>query len=290
MCICLLSGCAAVKNEDNEKLIAVSFYPVYVFTLNITEGIEDLNVKCMAEQNTGCLHDYTLTAEDARLISDCSAFVINGAGMEEFLEDVEELSENAVLVDSSTGIELICPHEEEEHHEHNHANNENSHIWMSVTNAIRQVENICEGLSRAFPEYEEEFKENASAYIQRLEILQQDMVQVGASLEGCRVITFHDAYAYFAQELGIEIFETIESHDGGEPSAKRLAQLTDEIKLNDINVLITEPDYSGSAAAVLAQETDAQIYVLNPVLKGDKIKTAYEDIMRNNLEILKAVK
>lgn len=290
MCICLLSGCAAVKNEDNQKLIAVSFYPVYVFTLNITEGIEDLRVECMAEQNTGCLHDYTLTAEDARLISDCSAFVINGAGMEEFLEDVDELSENAVLVDSSAGIELICPHEEEEHHEHEHAHTENSHIWMSVSNAIHQVENICEGLSQVFPQYEEELRTNASEYTERLKALQQDVAQVGASLEGCRVITFHDAYAYFAQELGIEVFETIESHDGGEPSAKRLAQLTDDMHSNNISILITEPDYSGSAADVLAQETGAQIYVLNPVLKGDKTKTAYEDIMRSNLEILKAVK
>lgn len=290
MCICLLSGCAAVKKEDNKKLIAVSFYPVYVFTLNITDGIEALKVECMAEQNTGCLHDYTLTAEDARLISDCSAFVINGAGMEEFLDDVHELSEKAVLVDSSNGIELICPHEEEEHHEHDHAHSENSHIWMSVSNAILQVENICQGLSAAFPEYEEELRANASEYIKRLNVLQKEMAQAGASLEGCRVITFHDAYAYLAQELGFEIFETIETHEGGEPSARRLAQLADEIKLNNIKVLITEPEYSGSAADVLAQETGAQVYVLNPVLKGEKIKTAYEDVMRNNLEILKAVK
>ena len=41
----------------------------------------------MAEQNIGCLHDYTLTSKDVRLLNDAAVLVINGAGMESFVED-----------------------------------------------------------------------------------------------------------------------------------------------------------------------------------------------------------
>ena len=146
----LLTGCTA-KPFSNKKIIAVSFYPVYIFTMNIVDGISELSVECMAEQNTGCLHDYTITAKDARLISDCSVLVVNGAGMESFVEDLYHNEENKRIVDSSDGIELICSHNHEgEHSGHSHSHEGNSHIWLSVDNAIKQVENITQKPTEAF--------------------------------------------------------------------------------------------------------------------------------------------
>lgn len=294
LCISLLilSGCTA-RTENKEKLIAVSFYPVYIFTLNIVDKISDLQVECMAEQTTGCLHDYTITAEDAKLISDCDVFVMNGAGMEGFAEDLYKTAENLNIVDSSQGIELICSHaheDEGEHSAHEH-HSENSHIWMSVGNAVAQVKNICRGLIEAFPEYEEELKENASEYASRLQALRTEIEGARRQVQGSRVITFHDAYAYLFEDLGIEILSTVESDEGGEPSAKALGQLSDKIKEENIKALFIEPSYEGSLAEILKNETGAEIYILNPVLNGKNEKNAYEEIMRSNLEIiLKAVK
>ena len=131
-----MSGCGAISVQKSNNLIVTSLYPIYVFTLNIVDGVEGVELKCMAEQNTGCLHDYTLTAGDAKLLSDCSVFVVNGAGMEGFLEDVESLSEDARIIDSSEGVALICAHHDEsdEHAEgeHHHAHAENSHIHKRI--------------------------------------------------------------------------------------------------------------------------------------------------------------
>ena len=285
-----LSGCTA-KAPQSEKLIAVSFYPVYIFTLNIVGDIDGVRVECMAEQNTGCLHDYTVTAKDARLLSDCDVFVVNGAGMEAFVQDLYETVESLNVLDSSAGASVICSHshEEEEHEGHHHS--ENSHIWMSVDNAIIQTKNICEGLCEVFPQYKEAFLENASGYISRLEKLKLEIASAGNILSGAKVITFHNAYEYLFSDMGISVVETIESDEGGEPSAKALCSLVDLITSENINSLFVEPNYDGSSAEILSNETGARVYVLNPVLNGEKNKTAYEDIMRGNLEIiLRAVK
>ncbi len=292
LCVSLLflTGCTAKPSSD-KNIIAVSFYPVYIFTINIVDGIDELSVECMAEQNTGCLHDYTITAKDARLISDCSVFVVNGAGMEGFVEDLYNREADKRIVDSSIGVELICSHtHEEEHSGHSHDHEGNSHIWLSVDNAIKQVENISNGIISAFPEYEEKIQKNTEDYLKRLSELKKEIENAKAQLQGKSVVTFHDAYAYLAEDLGFHILTTIESNEGGEPSAKELAHLSEEIKEHGIKALFIEPDYEGSAAEILKNETGAEIYVLNPVISGQKEKTAYEDTMRENIKIiLKAV-
>ncbi len=297
----LLSGCVPTSTNSNKtNVIAASFYPVYIFTLNIADGIEGVSVQCMAEQSVGCLHDYTLTAKDAKLLSDADVLVINGAGIENFVQDLNETAEDISVIDSSQGIDILCDdggHSadvegyDEAEHSHNHDHSENAHIWMSVDNAKKQVSNIADGLAKDYPEYKDAFFKNRDLYIERLNALQREMAEASLQIKDEPVITFHNAYEYLALDMGFEIVSTIESDHGGEPSAKRLAELSSEIKDHGVKALFIEPDYQGSAASILSVETDVGIYTLNPVLSGANNKTAYEDIMRTNLEIiLKAVK
>lgn len=292
--VLFLTACTgdAPKTQEGKKTVATSFYPIYIFTLNLVDGIEEISVQCMAEQRVGCLHDYTLTAKDAKLLSDAQVLVINGAGMESFLQDAFESVENLRVIDSSENAEILCG--EEHHHEeetHGHHHEENSHIWLSVDNAKIQVENIKNGLVNEFPEYKSEIEKNYRDYIVRLNNLIEERNSLSTSINEFSVISFHGAYEYFAEEMGFEIKYTIESDEGSEPSAKELAHLSSEIGEENIKILLVEPDYNGSAAEILCRETNAQIYVINPVVSGEEKLTAYEDIMKQNYEtLLKAVK
>ncbi len=290
-------GCVGSGNntKNNKDVIATSFYPIYIFTLNIVQGIDDIEVRCMAEQNIGCLHDYTLTAKDVRLLNDAKAFVINGAGMESFIEDAYENAENIFVIDSSSGISLICDDEHTHHedaeekeasHGHSHNHSENSHIWLSVENAKKQIENIKNGLVQIYPQYELQFEENYEAYMNRLTELEKETESCRAQVKDKKVITFHKAYDYLAVDTGFEIVACVESDEGGEPSAKKLAQLSEYIKNESICALFTEPQYKGSAADILKNETGISICVLNPVTSGQASLTSYEDIMKENYELL----
>ena len=285
------AGCGATLTDTEDSVIAVSFYPIYIFTLNLVDGIDGLTVTCMAEQSSGCLHDYTLTARDAKLLSDADVFIINGAGLESFLSDITETVEDLDIIDSSVGIELICSHhheESEEHHSHNHESN--SHIWLSVENAKKQVLNIKNGLVSEYPSYEKQINENYENYIERLNKLSLELENTYKKAQGEKIITFHSAYEYMAKESGLEIVECIESDEGGEPSAKEIAHLCDTVPENNVKALFVEPDYNGSSAEIISAETGVEIYVLNPVIKGEVSLSAYEDIMKENIQtILKAV-
>jgi zinc transport system substrate-binding protein len=68
--------------------IVTSFYPVYIATINVTRDIPGVTVKNMTKPQTGCLHDYSLRPEDLKTLEKADVFVINGAGMEAFLDDV----------------------------------------------------------------------------------------------------------------------------------------------------------------------------------------------------------
>ncbi|MBE6800381.1 MAG: zinc ABC transporter substrate-binding protein [Ruminococcaceae bacterium] len=290
----IFSGCAGntPKTQEGKITVATSFYPVYIFTLNLLNGIEEVNVECMAEQSAGCLHDYTLTAKDAKLLSDAQVLIINGAGMESFLQDALEGVGNLNVIDSSLNIELICDeehHHEDEHNEHHH--HENSHIWLSVKNAKKQVENIKNGLVKEFPRYKNKIEENYSDYIERLDALQEEQKTVLSGSKALNTISFHGAFEYLALDLGFNISATIESDEGYEPSAKELASLSNKIKNHNIKALFIAPDYSGSSAEILGRETNTEIYVLNPFISGEEELTAYEDIMKDNYRIiLKEVK
>ncbi|MEG1179677.1 MAG: zinc ABC transporter substrate-binding protein, partial [Oscillospiraceae bacterium] len=80
LCVSLITcfGCNNVKKEDNSKKIVTSFYPVYIFTKNLTNGIDDVTVTNITQQTGGCLHDYTLLPKDLVLLNDASLFIING--------------------------------------------------------------------------------------------------------------------------------------------------------------------------------------------------------------------
>lgn len=293
LCVLFLSACTGNAPQQKRKItVATSFYPVYIFTLNLLNGIGEIDVECMAEQSVGCLHDYTLTAKDAKLLSDAQVLVINGAGMENFLQDAFRSVENLNVIDSSENIELVCAEEhnhEEEHNEHHH--HENSHIWLSLDNVQMQVKNIKNGLVKEFPAYKKTIEENYSDYIKRLSALEDERKTVLSVTKEAEAISFHGAFEYLAEDLGIHISLTIESDEGYEPSAKELAGLSDKMKSENIKALFIANDYSGSAAEILKRETNAEIYVLNPVISGEEKLTAYEDIMKENYKmILKAVK
>ena len=287
------TGCSAGDEYEDKSIILTTFYPVYIFTLNLLDGIEDVKILNMTENHNGCLHDYTLMPKDMKALATAKAVVINGAGMEEFLEKATEMSD-APVIDSSQGIEIIGAddedshnHEAEEEHGHDHDHEGNAHIWMSPKNAARQTENIAAGLIKVFPQYEKRISENLEIYLQKLYALDSTIKTELASCRGAEFISFHEAYDYFAEDYSLVFAASFDSDDGAEPGTKELVRLTELIKSNDIKAIFTEPDYKGSAAQVLSNETGVPVYTLNPVTSGDGSKDSYEKIMLENCETIK---
>ena len=279
----LLTGCGGTNTagggKDGSFHIVTSFYPMYVATINITQGVDGVTVTNMTKPQTGCLHDYQLMTEDMKTLEKADAFVINGAGMESFLDKVVNQQKNLKIIDASKGIELLKDDDEE-----------NPHVWLSVTDAILQVKNIAEQLKAADPKHADAYEKNAAAYIKKLEALKAEMHAELDTVPNKDIVTFHEAFPYFAKEFGLNIISVVEREPGTEPTPAELQETIEQVKKLPVKVLFTEPQYSPSAAETIARETGAKIYTLDPVVTGEatpEAKDAYIDTMRKNMNTLK---
>lgn len=287
----LLTGCQ--KSKSNTVKFVTSCYPVNVIALNLTENIDGVEVINMSENQQGCLHNFQIQSEDLKNIEKSTAFIINGAGMENFLNKVAHEIPKVKIIDSSIGISLIeeeveCTHNHGsgEHHHHHHQSN--PHIWLSVENYIKQVQNVTNGLVIVDPSHKKEYKENCEKYISKLKDLKNQLDTDLKDLNGKDIITFHKAFSYFAKEFGLNIVSTINDEPGNEPTAKQISEIINTIKEKNIKSIFTEPQYSSSSAEIIAKETGAKIYILDPAVTGKTDKDSYINIMKENAKTLKS--
>lgn len=301
-----LMGCSKAPEESNDSsdslTIVTSFYPIYISTLNIIKDVPGVNLVNMTKAQTGCLHDYQLSPEDLKTLSNASIFVINGAGMEGFLDRVISNQKDLNIVTASEGISLLSSdgeehshdddhdHEEEHSDDHDHDHQDNPHVWVSITKNIEQVKNIAKGLSEYDPANAAKYEENANAYIQKLEDLRAEMHEAIDDLPNRNIITFHEAFPYFADEFNLNIVDVVEVEAGTEPSPKQLEETIEIAKANNVKSLFTEPQYAAKAAETIAKETGIKLYTLDPIVTGDSTPDSYDDYinkMKENLETLK---
>lgn len=285
----LLSGCAARQSASADMEIVTTFYPMYIFTKNIAGDIPGVTVTNMADQSVGCLHDYQLQTRDMVTLDGADALVINGGGMERFMDKVISLRDDLPVIDASEGIEMLCDeHEGHEHDGHDGQEHEelNAHVWLDPALAIRQVENIASGLAAADPANAEAYRANAASYAQRLSRLDEELRVQLAPFAGEQMITFHEAFTYFARAYGLNVAGVIAHEPGEEPSTREIADTCDLVTSLGIGTLFVEPQYPQKTAETIARETGASIYTLDPVVSGDGEADSYERIMRENARVL----
>lgn len=255
--------------------VVTSFYPVYVATLNVADGVEGVEISNLTSPHIGCLHDYQLTAGDARKLADADLLLANGAGMEPFLEKVARQSPGLRVVEVSEGIPLM---------------DGNPHVWVSFEGARRQAANIAEVLAAVSPDRAEAFRANARAYAGKLSALEKTMRDALAPYAGTPIVTFHEAFPYFARDFRLEIAGVIESEPGTEPSARELADTIKLVRARGVKALFGEPQFSDRSAQVIARETGTRVYQLDPVVTGpsapDEARDAYLRAMKSNLAVL----
>lgn len=257
--------------------IAASFYPIYIMLMNITKDMPNVDIIDMTQPTAGCLHDYAVTPNDMKNLEDAQILVINGVGMESFMDKVFQQFPSLKTVDSSKNIPVIKGEGD---------TGGNPHLWVSISNAILQVKNIGEQLSVLDPADAAEFIANTDAYVKKLEAERDKMHQALDGLTKRDIITFHEAFPYFAKEFNLNIAGVIEREPGSEPSARELSDSIDTIKKLKVQALFAEPQYPAKAAGNIAQETGLKIYVLDPAVTGPMDPDAYLNTMDCNLKVL----
>ncbi len=276
LAVCLLTAACGAASEG--IAVTATFYPIYLATINIARGVEGVEVSCLTPPSAGCLHDYQMTAADRRVLADSDVVVFNGAGLETFLDKLLPQLD-AAAVDASEGISLLPGRESEQ----------NPHVWVSVSGAIAQAQNITRGLAAADAEHAEQYEANCEAYVEKLEALRQETASALAPFAGAKIVTFHEAFDYYADEFGLQVAAVVQHDEGNAPSAREIAEVLSIIEEEGVCALFAEPQYADDSIDMIARESGLPVYELDPVVSGEADPEdfdAYLHIMRENLQTL----
>ena len=196
-------------------------------------------------------------------VAKADLYVMNGAGLEFWMDKLLEANKRMVVVDSSQGIALLQESEGEI----------DPHIWISLRNAAVQVNNICSGLIEVDLQNKDFYIKNRDAYLETLKALDVELDRTFAGKKSKIFIVHHPAWTYFARDYDLSQVPLMENEK--EPGPKYLGEVIDLARTNNITTIFVEPEYNPKAAEVMAREMNTGIVTLDPLAKNYLENMAY---------------
>lgn len=288
----LLTACGGSQKEEESQpearlTVVATTYPVYLLASAVAENVDGVVVERLNTGAVSCLHDYTLTVSDMKLIEGADVIAMNGAGLEDFMDDALSAAQGSVI-DCSEGVQLL----EAVGHDHHDGDEEEGehydpHIWMDPENAITMVENIQKGLIQVDPDNQQTYQENmlkATTFLNSWDSDLEALLNWDEGPEITGLITFHDGFQYFAKALDLPLLAAIEEEEGSEASAQVINETVSLVKENNIPVIFTEVNGSDATAQAIARETGCQVGQLTMLMDGtDSSLEAYYNGLKSNV-------
>ena len=275
--LALVTSAAPLRAQDRLNVVA-SFSILGDFVRNI--GGERVSVTTLVGPN-GDVHVYTPAPVDAKKIADAKLVVINGLGLEGWLSRlVQSAGSKATMITASQGI---TPRKL--------GADADPHAWQSVANARIYVANIRDALVAADPAGAGIYRDNAQAYLAKLDALDRDVRAAVAQIPPMRrkVISTHDAFGYFAAAYGIEFIAPQGVSTESEASARDIARIITQIKTSKIPAVFLENISDPRLMRRISTETGARIggTLYSDSLTDEKGDApTYIDMVRHNIKAL----
>ncbi|MHC1730077.1 MAG: metal ABC transporter substrate-binding protein [Syntrophobacteraceae bacterium] len=320
--VILLAAPIAFASTQKEAGDPTKVMAVQTYLADIAQNIAGNRVKISALLPLGAdPHAFQPTPADVKQVAQCNVLIINGAGFEEYLDELlQNVRGVRKIIDASAGLSFRSPgkdesagteekdhhHEAEHHHktEPHHAGHHHEgdpHFWLSPVNVIRYVENIRNGLTGADPGGAEIYSANAATYTAKLRELDQWISdQVKEIPENKRLlVTDHDDFGYFgyfSDRYGFRIIGMVIPSFSTEasPSAKHTAQLVKKIRKTGVKAILLEAGEAPQLAEQIAREAGIKVVTglhTHSVTQPDGPAPNYIEMMRfNTTAIVNALK
>jgi zinc/manganese transport system substrate-binding protein len=277
----VLVTAAPLRAQDRLKdrlNVVASFSILGDFVRNV--GGERVSVTTLVGPD-GDVHVYTPAPADAKKIAEAKLLVINGFGLEGWLPRLlQAAGSKAPIIIATRGIAPLKL-----------GSDADPHAWQSVANAKIYVANIRDALVAADPADAEIFRANAENYLGQLDALDREVRQAIARIpQGRRkVISTHDAFAYFASAYGIEFIAPEGVSTESEASARDIAGIITQIRTSKVPAVFLENISDDRLMRRIAAETGDRIggTLYSDSLTGEKGDApTYIELVRHNIKAL----
>ncbi|TNF61854.1 MAG: metal ABC transporter substrate-binding protein [Burkholderiales bacterium] len=238
-------------------------------------------------------HVFSPSPSHARTVAGAAVMFSNGLGFEGWMPRLMKSSgfrgQHVVV---SKGVQALkAEHRHDHGHAHHHHGHHDPHAWQDVRNAIVYVGNIADGLCQADAQGCDIYRDNARRYTARLQELDGQIREAWSAIgtDRRKVITSHDAFAYYGQAYGVRFLAPQGVSTEAEASARGVARLIRQIKSENIRALFVENISDARLIGQIGQETG-----IRPagVLYSDSLTAvggpaaSYVDMMRHNTATL----
>ncbi len=282
-----VSGAAAraASAGDAAQLAVTSNTVLADIVANVAGG--KYQVRALAPAGTDP-HTFQPTPDSIKILSRARVVFFNGAGLEEWWDrtirsvanpevPVIELSQGLATLGMAGG----------EREGRGRADGRDPHVWLDPTLVKVYVDRIRDALSRADRANAAFYADRVKAYHRELDDLdawiRSEIQQVPASRR--KLVTFHNAFQYFARRYGLEVRGFVVESPGKEPSAKELAALTRQIKQERIPAVFAEADFNVKLLETLAGDAGVKVVtnLYDGSLSNGPPADTYIRLMRHNV-------
>jgi zinc/manganese transport system substrate-binding protein len=274
-------GRAAVGRAESRRRAVATFSILGDFLKNVAGDRADATALVGPD---GDVHVYAPTPADAKTLALANLIVVNGLGLEGWLDRLIAASgSKAPVVVASHGIH---PREITDATGSDRSVSD-PHAWQSVANAEIYVENIRDGLIAVDPTGKEFYETSAAAYLAKLAALDSEIKAAMATIppERRKIVITHSAFGYFGDAYGLQFIAPEGLSTAAEPSARDVANIIAQIRTQKIPAVFLENIADPRLLQRIAAETGAKI---GGTIFSDSLSppggpaATYIDLMRHN--------
>ncbi len=162
----------------------------------------------------------------------------------------------------------------------------NPHYWLDPENGKRVAKAIADKLSELRPNDRAFFQQRLADFTGRLDAAEKRWLGMMAPYKGTKVVTYHRSFPNFAERFGLEIIGYVEPRPGIPPTPQHTLDLINEMKRQNVKLVLVEPYFDLKTPNAIGRETGAQVLVMPPSVGGVKDATDYFKLFDYDINLL----
>jgi zinc/manganese transport system substrate-binding protein len=162
----------------------------------------------------------------------------------------------------------------------------NPHYWLGPDNGRRIAQAIQKKLAEISPADAAYFAQRYADFDRRLADAEKRWQSAMAPYKGTKVVTYHRSWPNFTDAFGLNVIGYVEPKPGIPPSPSHTLELIQEMKRQQVKVIMIEPYFDRKTPDAIARETGAQVIVLAPSVGGQKEVTDYFKLFDYNVNLV----
>jgi ABC-type Zn uptake system ZnuABC Zn-binding protein ZnuA len=288
--VVLAVSVARLDLGTDRPTVAVTIFPAYDLTRTVAG--DDVQVELVLPPGASP-HTFEPAPADIGRLAHARVVYAIGHDLDAWATPLAEATGSEIIT-LDAGIVLRESHEHEDEHAHEHEEEHaeelhhgeiDPHYWLDARNGVKMVDTITADLSVRFPAFAPAFAERANALKAELVETDREVRALLANRANKRIVTFHDAWYYFADAYGLEIAGTFEPSSGREPTPAFLAELQRTLARARVKTIFAEVQSSTAGIDSFARDNNIDIAVFDDI-GGTSTTASYSALLLSNARII----